>query len=124
MAANALELACGGLPRPPFYVAGQVGGQGFSLHAEGQRVILTDATGQRKEVELAAPPATAALPEAVSPTANLDDGPAGEDVEPGPGESGLDEQMERLRRQGLLEEDEQPGGPRRLGPPYQEGGAT
>ncbi len=60
---------------------------------------------QRKEVELAAPPAAAALPEAVSPTANLEDGPAGEDAEGGPGESALDEQVERLRRQGLLEEE-------------------
>ena len=52
VAANALELARNGLPRPPFYLAGQMGGQGFSLHAEGERVILTDAAGQRREVEL------------------------------------------------------------------------
>jgi len=34
VAANALELARNGVPRPPFYVTGQVGGKNFSLHAE------------------------------------------------------------------------------------------
>src|SRR5262249_50437602 len=67
--ANALALAREGLPRPPFYVAGQVGGQGFSLHAEGERVILTDASGQRQDVELGRPAAAAppAVPEPVGP---------------------------------------------------------
>src|SRR5262249_57162467 len=53
--ANALQLAREGLPRPPFYVAGQVGGQGFSLHAEGERFVLTDASGQRQDVALGRP---------------------------------------------------------------------
>src|SRR5262249_29987473 len=39
VAANALELARNGLPKPPFYLTGQVGGQPFSVHAEGERVI-------------------------------------------------------------------------------------
>ena len=105
VASNALELARNGVPRPPFYMAGQVGGQGFSLHAEGERVILTDAAGQRREVELAAPQPAPVLPEAACPSADLEDGAAAEDAEPGPGESALDEQLERLRRQGLLSED-------------------
>lgn len=61
VAANALELAQGGVPKPPFYMTGQVGGQGFSLHAEGQRVILTSQEGVRKEVDLR-PPTPAAPP--------------------------------------------------------------
>jgi len=44
VAANALELARGGMPRDPFYVTGQVGGRPFSVHAEG--VPLTVMSGQ------------------------------------------------------------------------------
>jgi transposase InsO family protein len=65
VAANALELARHGIPKPPFYMAGQVAGQAFSLHAEGERVILTRAGQARQEVELAPPEqpiAGAALP--------------------------------------------------------------
>jgi transposase InsO family protein len=55
VAANALELARHGVPKPPFYMAGQVAGQAFSLHAEGERVILTRAGQARQEVELVPP---------------------------------------------------------------------
>jgi transposase InsO family protein len=55
MAANALELARKGTPKPPFYVTGQVGGKSFSLHAEGERVILSRLGEGREEVELVAP---------------------------------------------------------------------
>src|SRR5439155_3576668 len=41
VAANALELARQGLPRPAFYLTGQVGGQPFRVPAEGQPVIVT-----------------------------------------------------------------------------------
>ena len=54
---EALELARQGVPKAPFYLTGQVGGQPFSLHAEGERVFLTGAEG-RKEVDLV-PPAPA-----------------------------------------------------------------
>jgi hypothetical protein len=37
-----------------------VGGQPFSLHAEGERVILTDATGGRQELDLRGPASPAA----------------------------------------------------------------
>src|SRR5205823_9129292 len=71
VAANALELARQGLPRTPFYLTGQVGGQPFSVHAEGERVILTGTSGRRQEVDLVAPPQRAAetadLPEPVCP---------------------------------------------------------
>jgi transposase InsO family protein len=82
VAANALELARHGVPKPPFYMAGQVAGQAFSVHAEGERVILTRAGQARQEVELAppdqpidgqplpiveSPPTTVELPAAVCP---------------------------------------------------------
>src|SRR5580692_7991744 len=41
VSANALELARQGVPKAPFYLTGQVGGQPFSMHAEGERMILT-----------------------------------------------------------------------------------
>jgi transposase InsO family protein len=54
VAANALHLARNGLPKTPFYMTGQVGGKPFSVHAEGERVILTGADG-RQEVDLVPP---------------------------------------------------------------------
>jgi len=56
VAANALELARNGVPKPPFYLAGQLGGKGFSLHAEGERVFLTRDGDPRCEIDLVAPP--------------------------------------------------------------------
>jgi transposase InsO family protein len=97
VAANALELARNGIPRPPFYMTGQVGGQNFSLHAEGERVFLTRAGEPRQEVDLVRPPedtCDSTLPPPVCP----DGSPAGEEVgtdaasaEPAPGTSPLDE---------------------------------
>jgi len=55
VAANALALARQGLPKPPFYLTGRVGDQPFSVHAEGERVILTGSGGARQEVELVRP---------------------------------------------------------------------
>lgn len=75
-AKNALELARNGLPRPPFYVAGQVGGRAFSLHAEGERVFLMGEGGTRQEVDLvppAGPASTPSMPVAICP----DGSPAG-----------------------------------------------
>jgi hypothetical protein len=71
VAANALELARHGVPRAPFYVTGQVAGQPFSVHAEGERVFLTRAGEPRQEVELVGPTAAAQqeepLPEPLCP---------------------------------------------------------
>ena len=87
VAANALELARNGLPKPPFYVTGQLGGQNFSLHAEGERVFLTREGGARREVDLV-PPAASAAPAAmpapmcpdgspsVEPFSSIADGPS------------------------------------------------
>jgi transposase InsO family protein len=62
VAANALELARHGLPKAPFYLTGQVGGKPFSIHAEGERVFLTGAAGERQEIDLAPPPAPESPP--------------------------------------------------------------
>jgi transposase InsO family protein len=98
--ANALELARQGVPKAPFYLTGQAGGQPFSVHAEGERMILTNADG-RKEIDLlppAAPADTAALPQPVCPqgmpTALADEG---FEEPPGPGESPLDAGLADLR---------------------------
>jgi transposase InsO family protein len=70
VAANALELSRQGIPRSPFYMTGQVAGQPFSVHAEGERVFLTRAGQPRQEVELVGPPPAAEeelLPEPLCP---------------------------------------------------------
>ena len=94
VAANALELARNGLPKPPFYLTGQVGDRPFSLHAEGERVILTGAEGRRQEIDLVPPAApvesTPAWPEPVCP-AGVVAGPEPSDAEPPPGTSPLDD---------------------------------
>lgn len=51
---NALEIARGGQPRKPFYLAGRVGDQPISLHAEGDKVVLVREDGRREEVDLMA----------------------------------------------------------------------
>ena len=66
--ANALELARHGVPKQPFYLTGQVAGQPFSVHQQGDRVILQQAGQAREEIELVPPPvAQAALPPAICP---------------------------------------------------------
>jgi transposase InsO family protein len=95
VAANALHLARHGVPKEPFYLTGQVAGQPFSLHAEGERVILTGADG-RREVDLVPPPAAvpAPLPEPVCPVGVVASSPAEAAVTgrqpPAPGTSPLD----------------------------------
>ena len=72
VAANALELARSGVPKTPFYLTGQVGGKPFSVHAEGERMILTRTEGERQEIDLLPPTpaseaAKVALPTPVCP---------------------------------------------------------
>jgi transposase InsO family protein len=101
IAANALELARNGVPKKPFYLTGQVGGQPFSVHAEGERVILTGSDG-RQEVDLVPPVVpgrdASALPEPVCP-AGVVSGIVNEGQEqpPLPGQSPLDQGLQRLR---------------------------
>ena len=54
VAANAAELAREGAPRKSFYLTGRIGEQSISLHAEGEKVILTQGDGRREEVDLGA----------------------------------------------------------------------
>jgi transposase InsO family protein len=102
--ANALELARQGLPKAPFYLTGQAGGQSFSVHAEGERMILTRPDG-RQEIDLLPPQAastdlSSTMPEPVCPQ-----GVASSLVEegfeepPSPGESPLDEGLSRLHEE-------------------------
>jgi transposase InsO family protein len=56
VAANALELARSGVPKKPFYLTGQLDGKPFSVHREGDRVILRQAGEEREEIDLPGPP--------------------------------------------------------------------
>jgi transposase InsO family protein len=56
VATNALELARSGIPKKPFYLTGQLDGKPFSVHREGDRVILRQAGGEREEIDLPRPP--------------------------------------------------------------------
>ncbi len=55
VATNALELARHGVPKKPFYLTGQVDGKPFSVHREGDRVILHQAGQLREEIDLVDP---------------------------------------------------------------------
>jgi transposase InsO family protein len=104
VADNALELARHGEPRKSFYLTGRVGDEGISLHAEGERVILTKADGTREEVNLKAPGRRAgpgestAMPAPAAVGAELADLPSTvqEPEEPAPGTSSLDEDLARI----------------------------
>jgi len=101
VAANALELARHGVPKTPFYLTGQVGGQPFSVHAEGERVILTRPEGERQEVDLVPPrpePASVELPLPVCPVGEVTGlGTVQANAEPlAPGESPLDEGLRQI----------------------------
>jgi len=94
VAANALELARSGVPKEPFYMTGQVGGKTFSVHAEGERVILTGDAGPRREIDLVAPAPqeTPKLPDPVCPHAApaLEADECGTEEPMAPGESPID----------------------------------
>jgi transposase InsO family protein len=107
--ANALELARRGVPKAPFYLTGQAGGRPFSVHAEGERMILTGADG-RQEIELVplqtsgTEPGGPPLPEPVCPQGTVTSEGAGFEEPPAPGESPLDEGMQRLGEEFLATE--------------------
>jgi transposase InsO family protein len=109
VAANALELAKNGVPKAPFYVTGRIGDRAFSVHAEGERMILKREGQQREEVELTAPDATAVpldrvaanpaaspMPEPICPDGSLGSGRTDLDEPILPGQSPLDGALEAL----------------------------
>ena len=63
---NALELARHGSPKKPFYLTGSVGGKTFSVHASGERMVLSRTDGEPEEIELVAPPAPEPVSEPLS----------------------------------------------------------
>jgi transposase InsO family protein len=101
VSANALELARHGVPKQPLYLTGQVGGKPVSIHAEGERVILTGPTGTRQEIDLAAARASELaadqppLPEPICPAAAMASAFVDE-AEPAPGTSPLDEGLRQI----------------------------
>jgi transposase InsO family protein len=127
VAANALELARHGVPKQPVYLTGLLEGKPFSVHREGDRVILHRGGEGREEVDLPQ------LPEEV-PDAALAESTGGElpqpicpdgspeafwplpESDPAPGTSALDSQP------GEIEKTEG-GEPQRI-PEEQEGGAS
>ena len=97
IAANAVDLARHGLPKKPFYMTGNVGGKGFSVHTEGERVYMVREDGTREEVDLAGTdddPQVEALPEAVCPTGPVEATIAEEEA--APGTSPLDDGLARI----------------------------
>jgi len=100
VAANALELARGGVPKAPFYLTGRAGDRPFSVHAEGERVILTNPDG-RQEIDLLPRPSAEApaLPEPVCPHGVVSSEGEGFEELPAPGTSPLDERLARLRNE-------------------------
>ena len=106
VAANALELARNGVPKSPFYVTGRIGERAFSVHSEGERMILKREGHERTEVDLTAPE-TVAVPlvsvagdqPAAMPLPVCPDGSPPCDVPPEeevPGASPLDAGLRRL----------------------------
>ena len=121
VAANALELARHGVPKKPFYLTGQVGDKSFSVHAEGERVILKRQGEERQEVDLVNPqherPAEPAWPQTLpeplcpngSPVAAANE-PWAPSVE-APGSSPLDQVLPQLGEAFSRERDEEGGAP-------------
>lgn len=100
--ANAKELAQHGTPRKSFYLTGRVGESNISLHAEGERVLLTNADGTQEEVDLTAMGRREPSSDATSPKPLAAEGvpmahPAqADDAVEGPGQSPLDDAMRDL----------------------------
>ena len=125
--ANALELARSGTPKAPFYMTGQVGGQPFSVHAEGERVFMIGQDGQRREVDLAAgaasatPPPTQDVPDPVAAQGIVHDLVDEHESEPPPGTSPLDQGLRDLA-EGFADGAAPQGPPDNAASPAGEGG--
>jgi transposase InsO family protein len=108
VAGNALELARSGTPQAPFYIAGQVNGKPFSVHAEGDRLFMLGEDGQRTPIDLATaqqiagpaggePAMKVELPEPVT-AHGLVNADLQHESELPPGVSPLDEGLEQLKQ--------------------------
>ena len=98
VAANALELARNGLPKAPFYLTGQAGGSTFSVHAEGERVILSRDGQKRQEIDLTPPPAPPeSMPQPVCSQGLVSSEALPEEDLP-PGVSPLDDGLRRIQQ--------------------------
>jgi len=89
VAANALALSQHGIPKPPLYLTGTMGESPFSVHQEGEKLILNK-EGER--IELAGPVKAAEMPDPVCPQAAPESvGPEdGSEEPPEPGISPID----------------------------------
>jgi transposase InsO family protein len=106
VAANARELARHGVPKKPFYLTGQVEGKPFSVHREGDRVILHRAGEAREDIDLKRPRHE-----------RTDEVPSGKAQEPAPGTSPLDAFAK-------ANEEVEPDGPQPPNDSAEEGGAV
>jgi transposase InsO family protein len=98
VSANALELARTGLPKAPFYLTGQAGGQTFSVHAEGERVILSRPGQERQEVDLVPPAAPReTMPVPLCSLGQVQGDPLVDEPVP-PGTSPLDDGLEQIKQ--------------------------
>ena len=93
ISANALDIARHGEPKEPFYMTGKVGGQAFSVHSEGERVILRNEEGERRELDLVRP-----TRREVPPAQSVDGSPVkAEEQEPDPERAPGTSPLDRLR---------------------------
>lgn len=116
VAANALDIARNGVPKEPFYLAGNVGGKPVSVYTEGERLIMKQGDDEAREVEFASPKESGAeLPEAVSPEGvvggEAGEGTPGYEEPPAPGTSPLDEGLAAVR-EALSDDSHDEGGNR------------
>ncbi|MHC5081550.1 MAG: DDE-type integrase/transposase/recombinase [Planctomycetota bacterium] len=104
VASNALEIAQRGEPSVPFYLTGKVGDTDLSVHAEGEKLILTREDGRREEVSFENPhkEPSPAIPEPLAPQGRALDSMEPETVEAlPPGASPLDRGLHDLEEAGV-----------------------
>jgi len=65
--ANALDLARHGEPKSHFFLTGSVGGQGFSVHTEGERVYLRSEGTEKREIDLTSQVSPEGAPDSTEP---------------------------------------------------------
>lgn len=107
VAANALDLARNGLPKSQFYMTGNAGGKSFSVHAEGERVILSRDGQARQEVDLIPPSAPPeSMPAPVCPHGLVSSEEELTEQPPAPGVSPLDDGMRQIQESLAGEGDE------------------